>query len=148
MVTLKILYVRLQQYMNWELPEVKVEFRKGRRTSDQIANIREIIEKEGNSRKTSASLTTLKPLTVWITTDSGKFLKRWEYQITLPASWETCMWAKKQQWEWEMEQLTGGNSDWLYFSGLQNEYRWWLQPVTAAMKLKDAYTLEGKLWPT
>ena len=38
-----------------------------------------------------------------------------------------------------------GNSVRLYFSGLQNHYRWW---QTAAMKLKDAYSLEGKLWPT
>ena len=54
--------------------------------------------KEGNSRKTStsASLTTLKPLTVWITTNYGKFLKRWEYQITLPVSWESCIRVKKQ----------------------------------------------------
>ena len=43
----------------------------------------------------------LKPLTVWITTNCGKFLKRWEYQTTLPASWETCMWVKKKQnWAW------------------------------------------------
>ena len=47
--------------------------------------------KQGNSRKifTSASLTTLKPLTVWITTNCGKFSKRWGYQTTVPASWET-----------------------------------------------------------
>jgi len=45
-------------------------------------------EKQENSRKTStsASLTMLKPLTVWITTNCGKFLKRWRYQTTLPAS--------------------------------------------------------------
>jgi len=49
----------------------------------------------------SASLTMLKPLTVWITTSCGKFLKRWKYQTTLPASWETCMLVKKQQnWTW------------------------------------------------
>ena len=48
-----------------------------------------------------------KPLTVWITIDYGKFLKRWEYQITLPASWEICMQAKKQQLETNMEQQTG-----------------------------------------
>ena len=46
----------------------------------------------------SASLTMLKPLTVWITTNCAKFLKRWEYQVTSPDSWEFCMWAKKQQW--------------------------------------------------
>ena len=46
---------------------------------------------------TSALLTTPKPLTVWITTNCRKFLKRWEYQTTLPASWEICMQVKKQQ---------------------------------------------------
>ena len=52
-----------------------------------------------NSRKTStlASLTMLKPLTVWITTNCGKFWKRWEYQTTRPASWETYMQVKNQQ---------------------------------------------------
>ena len=59
---------RLQQYVNWELPGVQAGFRKGRGARDQIANIRWIIEKE-NSRKTSALLTMLKHLTVWITTN-------------------------------------------------------------------------------
>ena len=45
----------------------------------------------------SASMIMPKPLTVWITTNYGKFFKRWEYQITLPASKETCMQGKKQQ---------------------------------------------------
>ena len=49
----------------------------------------------------------LKPLAVWITTSGGKFLKRWEYHITLPASWEICMQVKKQQLELDMEQQTG-----------------------------------------
>ena len=56
---------------------------------------------------TSASLTMLKSLTVWITTNCGKFLKRQEYQTTLPASWETCMRVKKQPLEPDMEQWTG-----------------------------------------
>ena len=47
-----------------------------------------------------------KPLTVWITTNCGKFLNRWEYQTTLPASWEICVWVKKQQLEPDMEQQT------------------------------------------
>ena len=66
--------------MNQELTDVQAEFRKGRRTRDQIANIHWIMEKQENSRKTStsASLTTLKPLTVWITPNCGKFFKRWE----------------------------------------------------------------------
>ena len=55
--------------------------------------------KQKSSRKTStlASLTMLKPLTVWITTNCGKFWKRWEYQTTRPASWETYMQVKNQQ---------------------------------------------------
>ena len=61
-VILKILQVRLQQSMNQELPDVQAGFRKGRGTRDQIANIRWIIKKQKNFRKTStASLTMLKP---------------------------------------------------------------------------------------
>ena len=73
--------------MNRELPDVQAGFRKGRGTRDQIANICWIIEKARESRKTSTSalLSMPKPLTVWIT-QTGKFLKRWEYQTILPAS--------------------------------------------------------------
>ena len=49
----------------------------------------------------------LKHLTVWITTNCGKFFKRWEYQTTLPASYEICMQFKKQQLEPDMEQWAG-----------------------------------------
>ena len=65
--------------------------------------------KQGNSRKTSTSalLTMLKPVTVWITTNCGKFFKRWEYQTTWPAFWEICMQVRKQQLELDMEQQTG-----------------------------------------
>jgi len=48
-----------------------------------------------------------KPLTVWITINCGKFWKRWEYQTTWSASWETCMQVRKQQLELDMEQQTG-----------------------------------------
>ena len=44
---------------------------------------------------------------VWITTTCGKFSKRWEYQITWPASWEICMQVKKQQLEPDVELQTG-----------------------------------------
>ena len=49
----------------------------------------------------------LKLLTVWITTNCGKFLKRWEYQTIFPASWKTCMQVKKQALELHMEQQIG-----------------------------------------
>ena len=55
-------------------------------------------------------LTTLKPFTVWITTNCGKFWKRWEYQTIWPASWEICMQVRKQQLELDMEQQTGSKS--------------------------------------
>ena len=54
-IMLKILQARLQQYVNWELPDVQAGFRKGRGTRDQIATIHWIREKAGNSRKTSTS---------------------------------------------------------------------------------------------
>ena len=74
-VMLKILQARLQQYMNHEIPAVQAGFRKGRGTTDQIANIPWIMEKQESSRKTSISalLTMLKPLTVWISINCGKF---------------------------------------------------------------------------
>ena len=84
-VMLKILQARLQQYMNRELPDAQAGFRKGRGARDQIANICWIIEKAREFQKKtyiSASLTMLKPLTVWITTNCGKFFKSWEYQTT------------------------------------------------------------------
>ena len=67
------------------------------------------LKKQESSRKTSISalLTMPKPLTVWITKNCGKFFKRWEYQITWPASWETCMQVRKQRLELGMEQQTG-----------------------------------------
>ena len=53
-----------------------------------------------------SKMTTPKPLTVCITINCGKFWKRWKYQTTWPASWETCMHVKKQQLELDMEQQT------------------------------------------
>ena len=76
-VMLKIIQVRLQQYVNRELPDVQTGFRKGRGTKDEIANIHLIIEKARNFRKISTSdlLTVLKSLTVWTTTNCGKILQ-------------------------------------------------------------------------
>ena len=105
-VMLKILQARLQQYVNREIPDVQAGFRKGRGTRDQIANIHWIVAKAREFHKNInfCLLTMQKPLTVWITINCGKFWKRWEYQTTWPASWETCMQVRKQQLELDMEQ--------------------------------------------
>ena len=102
---LEILQARLQQYMNHELPDIQARFRKGRGTRDQIANICWIMVKAREFQKNidSALLTMPKPFTVWC----GKFWKRWEYQTTWTASWETYMQVRKQQLELDMEQQTG-----------------------------------------
>jgi len=101
---LKILQVRLQQYVNQELPDVQAGFRKGRGTRDQIANIHLIIEKAREFQKNICFTDYAKAFTVCITTICGKFFKRWEYQTTLPASWEICIQGKKQRLEPDMEQ--------------------------------------------
>ena len=87
-VMLKILPARLQQYMNRELQMQKwIQKRQGNQRSNCQHPV-DHTESKGISGKTftSASLTMLKPLTVWITTNCGKLFKRWEYQNTLPAS--------------------------------------------------------------
>ena len=74
---LKILQARLQQYLNCELPDVQDDFRKGRGTRNQIANIRWIMEKAREFQKNIyfCLLTMPKPLTVWLTKKLWKILK-------------------------------------------------------------------------
>ena len=81
-VMLKILQASLQQYMNLELPDVQTRFRKGRGTRDQIANIHWLLEKEREFQKNIYFCfidyaKAFDPLTLWILTNCGKFLKRW-----------------------------------------------------------------------
>ena len=106
---LKILQARLRQYVNRELPDVQAGFEKAEEPEIKLPTSAESWKKQGGSRKTSipALLTVPKPLTIWITVNCGKFWKRWEYQITWPAFWETCMQVRKQQLELDMEQQTG-----------------------------------------
>ena len=86
-VMLKILQARLQQYVNQELPDVQAGFREGRRTRDQIANICWIIGKAREFQKNIYfCFIDYAKAFVWITANSGKFLKRWENQIPFPAS--------------------------------------------------------------
>ena len=106
---LKILQARLQQFMNREFPDVQVGFRKGRGTRDQIANIRWIIEKAREFQENIyfCFIYYSKALDCVDYNNCGKFWKRWEYQITWPASWETCVQVRKQQLELDMEKQTG-----------------------------------------
>ena len=88
-VMLKIQQARVQQYMNHEPPDVQAGFRKGRGIRDQMANIRWIIKKAKEFQKNiyfCFIAYAKKPLTVWITTNCGKFFNRWECQTTRPAS--------------------------------------------------------------
>ena len=106
---LKILQVRLQQYVNHELQDVQAGFRKGRGTRDQIANICWIIKKAREIQKNIYFCFTdyAKSFDCGITINCGKFWKRCEYQTTWSASWETCTQVRKQQLELDMEQQTG-----------------------------------------
>ena len=90
---LKILQAKLQQYVNWELPDVQAGFRKGRGTRDQIANICWIIEKEREFQKNIYFCFTdyTKAFRLYGSQQTvEKILKTWEYQTTLPASQEIC----------------------------------------------------------
>ena len=78
-VMLKILQARLQQYMNRELPVFQAVFRKGRGTRDQIVNICWIIKKARKFQRNIYFFLLTMTLTMWITTNSGKFFKIWEY---------------------------------------------------------------------
>ena len=108
-VILKILQARLQQYLNLELPDVQVGFRKGRGMRDRIANVYWIIEKAREFQKNNSfwfidfakSFDCVDHNKLW------KIFKKWEYQTTLPTSWETCMQVKKQPLEPDIEQRTG-----------------------------------------
>ena len=90
----------------------KVDLEKAEEPETKLPTFTGSSKKQESSIKTSNSalLTMPKPLTVWITTNCGKFLKRWDYQTTWPASWEICMQVRKQQLELDMEQQTGYRS--------------------------------------
>ena len=107
---LKILQANSAWTMNFQM--FKLDLEKAEEPEIKLPTYAGSEKKQENSRKTSTSvsLTMLKPLTVWITTNRGKFFKRWEYQTTLPASWEICMQIKKQQLEPDMEQWTDSNA--------------------------------------
>ena len=102
-------------------------------------------EKQESSRKTSTSalLTIPKPLTVWITTNCGKFWKGWEYQTTWPASWEICM----QQLELDMEQQTGSKLGKEYINAVycHPAYLPYMQSTSCEMLSRMKHKLESRL---
>ena len=106
---LKILQARLQQYANCDLPDVQAGFRKGRGTRDQIANICWITEKTREFQKNiyfcfldyAKAFDCVDHKKLW------KILKEMGIPDHLTWSWETCMQARKQQLELDMEQQTG-----------------------------------------
>ena len=102
---LKILHARIQQYVNQELPDIQTELRKGRGTRNQIDNIHWIIEKAREFQKNIyfCFIDYAKAFDCVVTKNYGKFLKRWEYQISLSASCKTCMQVRRQQLEPNME---------------------------------------------
>ena len=108
-VMLKILQARLHSTWNENFQTFKLDLEKPEEPEIKLPTSVGSSKKQDSSRKTSTSalLTTPKPLIMWITTNCGKFFKRWEYQTTWPASWKIFMQVRKQQLELNMEQQTG-----------------------------------------
>ena len=95
--------------MNFQM--FKLDLEKAEEPEIKLPTCGGSLKKQESSRKTSTSaLLTAKAFDLWITTNCGKFFKRWENQTTWPASWEICMQVKKQQLELDMEQQTGSKS--------------------------------------
>ena len=109
-IMLKILQVRLQyEPLNFQL--FKLDLEMAEEQEIKLPTSTGSLKKQESSRKTSTSalLTMPKTLTAWITANCGKFWKRWEYQTTWPASWETWMQVMKRQLGLDMEWQTGPN---------------------------------------
>ena len=101
---LKILQARIQQYVNREIPDVQASFRKGPEEPEmKLPTSTRSLKKQEFQKNIYFCFINCTKAFVWITTNSGKFFKRWEYQTTWPASWEICIQVKKQQLELDME---------------------------------------------
>ena len=120
-----------------EEPEIKLPTSVG--SSKKLENYRKT--------STSALLTMPKPLTVRITTNSGNFFKRWEYQATLPASWEICIQVRKQQLELYMEKWTGSKLGKKYVKAVycHPTYLSYMQSTSWKMPTWMKHKLESRL---
>ena len=108
---LKILQARLQQYVNCKLTEMfKLYLENTEESEIKLPTSVGSSKKQESSRKTFALLAMPKPFTVWITTNCGKFLKKWKYQTTWLTSWEICMQVQEATVRMDMEQQTGSKS--------------------------------------
>ena len=147
-VMLKILHARLQQNVNWELSDVQAGFRKGRGARDQIANICWIIEKTREFQRNiyfcfddyAKAFDCVNHNKLWK-------IKRWEYQTTLPASWETWMQVKKQQSESDIEQQTGSKLGKEYVKVVYCHlvYLMYMQSTSCRMLAWRKHKLESRL---
>ena len=111
-VILEILQARLQQYMNHELPHLCAGFSKKQR--NQRSNCQHPLDHQKSKRVPEKLFLYWLCQSLWLCGSQQavkKFLKRWEYQSTLPASWEIYIQVKKQQLEMDMEQQTGSKSE-------------------------------------
>ena len=105
-VMLKYLQARLQQYVNHELSDVQAGLEKAEEPEIKLSTSAGSLRKQESSRKNICFcfIDYAILLTVWITINWEKFWKRWEYQTTWPASWETYVHVRKQQLKLDMEQ--------------------------------------------
>ena len=133
-----------------QLPDVQTGFRKGREEPEiKLPISDESSKKQASSKKTFTStlLTMPKLLTVWITTNYGKFWRRWENQTTLSASWGICMQVKKQQLEPDMEKWTGSKLRKEYIKAIYCHPAYWtyMQSTSSEMPGWMKHKLESRL---
>ena len=145
----KIIQARVQEYMNCELPDVQLDLEKAEEPEIKLPTSDGLSKKQESSRKisTPALLTMPKPMTVWITTNCGKFWKRWEYQTTWPTSREICVQIKNQQLELDMEQQTGYKSGKEYIKAVycHPAYLTYMQSTSCEMLDWMKHKLESRL---
>ena len=145
---LKILQVRLQQYVNWELPDIQAGFRKGRGTRDQIANIFWTIEKASEFQE-NIYFCFIDYAKAFDCVDHNKLWKkkRWEYQTALRISWETSIQVDKQRLEPYMEQLTGSKLGKEYIKAVycHPAYLTYMQNISCEMLGWMKHKLESRL---
>ena len=146
---LKILQARLQQYMNQELPDIQVGFRKGRGTKDQIANILWMIEKAREFQKNIYFCFTdyAKAFDCVDHNKLWKILQEMGYQTTSSASFTTCMNIRKQLLEPDMEQRTGSKLGKEYIKAVycHPAYLIYMQCISCEMLDWMKHKLESRL---